>query len=101
MKGLATVRAFMAEHGTDIRIFGRARDPRRLALRAGLIRQLHSEGLNNSEIARVIQMDARTVSYWLSDDARQGKKAAVRTTRRVGKIYRWWDECAKAMEART
>lgn len=101
MKGLSIVKAFMAEHGADKRILGRARDAKRLALRAALIRQLYAAGITKAEISRVIDMDITTVNYWLSDGARVAKKrSAMRANYHKRNIYRWWDECAKVLEAR-
>jgi hypothetical protein len=101
MRGLSIVKAFLAEHGTDRRILGRSRDARRLALRVDLIRKLYSAGITKAEISRVIDMDITTVNYWLSDEAKTAKKRSVMTANyHKRKIYRWWDECAKAMESR-
>jgi predicted transcriptional regulator len=97
MRGLSIVKAFMAEHGTDRRIFRRSRS----SLRNDLVRRLYSAGITQAEISRLIDVDATTVSYWLSDEVRAEKKrSAMRASYHKRKVYRWWDECAKAMEAR-
>ncbi len=86
MKGTALVNKFLAEHNTDIR--------------AKLIRILHDDGLNNSEISRVLDIDIQTARYWLNDGFRQKKIRARQVGHDCRKIYGWWEACAQAMEAR-
>jgi predicted transcriptional regulator len=97
MKGSVIVSTFRAEHGLDANLLGRSLDPRVVALRAELIRRLRDAKLNNSEIARVVNVDITTVRYWLSDDVRADKIRARREADRKHKLSRWWDECAEAM----
>lgn len=100
MKGQATLRTFLAEHGTDARwLFSTSTNPGRVALRAKLIRRMSAEGLNNSEISRVLNISLGTVRYWLQEDFRKYKIRRRRVNHERSKIYRVWDECAKAMEA--
>lgn len=101
MKGTALVKAFLAEHQVEMpQIFNRSTNPKRVALRAKAIRHLDSSGLSTAEISRVLNIDPGTVRYWLDDDFRLGKTRTRFVNHRREKIYRWWDECAKVMEAR-
>jgi len=103
MMGAALVKAFLAEHRTDRRrLFNRSTDPKRVALRAKLIRALHEDGLNYSEIARVLEIDISTARYWIIEEERRSKMRSgrARNARRCRrKIYHQWEECAQAMEA--
>lgn len=99
MIGMSLVKAFLAEHKTDMaRLFNRSTNPKRVALRAKLIRHLDAAGLSNAEISRVLDIDRDTVSYWLQDERRRAKIRQRATNHGRAKIYHWWEECAQAME---
>ncbi len=102
MRGDAIVKSFLAEHGTDMwHLFSTSLDRRRVALRAKLIRHLNVNGLNRSEISRVLDIDIGTVRYWLSADVRQAKIQSRRDNherRKRRRIYQWWEECAQVLE---
>ncbi len=104
MKGTALVNAFLAEHKTDMRrLFNRSLVRGRVALRVKLIRHLHAEGLNYSEIARVLDVGVGTARYWLIEHERLAKmreRNARHKLKQRRKIYHQWEECAQAMEHR-
>ncbi len=104
MKGTALIKSFLAEHGMDMRrLFNTSLDSRRVALRAKLIRLLYEDGLNKSEISRVLEVNIGTVRYWLAEKVRRDKIRARRANharRARRKLYHIWEECAQAMEAR-
>lgn len=101
MRGISLVKAFLAEHRTDMpRLFNRSTNPKRVAIRAKLIRHLDDNGLSAAEISRVLDIDRHTVLYWLNEELRRKKMNARAVNHGRQKIYLWWDECAKAMECR-
>ncbi len=104
MRGTSLVKSFLAEHRIDMRrLFNGSLDQKRVALRAKLIRLLHADGLNYSEISRVLEIGIGTVRYWLIEDVRRDKlrcRAANHQRRRRRKLYHQWEECAQAMENR-
>lgn len=98
MRGAATLKKFMTDHGIESeQFFGRTMDRRIVDLRCDLIRKLNGEGLNNGEIARVMKMDRTTVLYWLSGEFRAGKLRTGVSRRGLTKISHCWDECATAL----
>ncbi len=96
MIGAALVKAFLAEHGTDMRrLFSTSTERKRVALRVKLIRRLYAAELSKAEISRLTNIDHATICYWLDDNLRRRKAIARRRT----KIHSWWEECAQALEA--
>lgn len=100
MNGFAIVKAFMAEHGTDAKIFGRSRSASRVALRVELMRKLQAAGYTNAEIARFVNMDRGTVRYWLTGNVRAEKNRYRDAQLRKHRLYHQWEQCAQAMELR-
>ncbi len=97
------VRAFMGKHGLeDGEFFGRCNDPRIVALRRDLIRQMDATGLfTRSEISSAMCMNRGTVTYWLDDEERESRTRRNKANRQYIGLYHWWEQCAQAMEPRT
>lgn len=101
MKGAALVKAFLSEHQTDMhRLFNRSTNPKRVALRAKLIRHLDTSGLSAAEISRVLDIQPNTVTYWLNEKYRQKKIRVRAINHQRTKIYRWWEDCVRVLEMR-